>query len=46
MLEFEYKNYNQIKDIPDDTKQIRLNDHIEGFNNYYKNDLLDILNTS
>ena len=45
MLEFEYKTYNQIKDIPNDTKQIRIEDHIEGFNKYYKNDLLDILNS-
>jgi hypothetical protein len=45
MLNFLYKDYYKIKDIPDDTKQIRLIDHIDGFNKYYKNDLLDILNS-
>ena len=44
MLNFLYKDYYKIKDIPDDTKQIRLIDHIDGFNKYYKNDLLEILN--
>jgi len=37
-------DYNRIKDISSNTKQIRLRDHIGGFDRYYKNNLLDTIN--